>query len=342
MTGRRQIAGRARRLAATGVLGLLGTALPGLAATGPWSIENEARVRLISGWRAAPAGAGELDLGVEFELAPDWHVYWKNSGDAGYAPRIDFGTSATIRDARLLYPAPHRFDLPGGLVSFGYERSVIYPVAGEWLGSPDGAATIAGRIDYLVCASECVPYTADLELPLPAAGAEAGVNVEPLDAGRLAAARDQVPRAPESVAEAPAIRLVALASDAHGATLELRAENGNFLAASPELFFETHPFFALGRPELRIGASGIRYRIPIRALDETKPRPSQSEFAWTLTGLDGRNGKYALEGRSTVTFPTAVRIGRSAWIVAALLVASAVGFWFRTRRNSSRQPVLEV
>jgi DsbC/DsbD-like thiol-disulfide interchange protein len=56
------------------------------AEAGPWSEQREARVRLVSRWAEAPTG-GDPALGLEFALAPGWHVYWKNAGDAGYPPK---------------------------------------------------------------------------------------------------------------------------------------------------------------------------------------------------------------------------------------------------------------
>ena len=79
--------------AALGLLCLTGS--PAQAASGPWSTNPEARVRLV-------AASGHL--GLDFELAPGWHVYWKNSGDAGYPPRLDFSATPEILESRLLFP----------------------------------------------------------------------------------------------------------------------------------------------------------------------------------------------------------------------------------------------
>ena len=106
---------------------------PARGVAGPWVENAEARARLIGDARA---------LGLEFELQPGWHVYWKNSGDAGYAPRIDFSATSAIRDARLLFPAPRRFELAAGMVSFGYERTVLYPIAATF--SPPAGRPLGG------------------------------------------------------------------------------------------------------------------------------------------------------------------------------------------------------
>ena len=67
-------------------------------------------------------------MGLHFTLAPGWHVYWKNSGDAGFPPVVPCSSRAEILGKpELLWPAPQRFELPGDLVAFGYEDEVVYP-----------------------------------------------------------------------------------------------------------------------------------------------------------------------------------------------------------------------
>jgi suppressor for copper-sensitivity B len=34
-------------------------------------------------------GAAILRLGLEFDLAPGWKIYWRSPGAAGYSPTID-------------------------------------------------------------------------------------------------------------------------------------------------------------------------------------------------------------------------------------------------------------
>lgn len=323
---------------------------PLAAATGPWSTEPEVRARLISGWAVAPPKEAELDLGIEFELTPGWHVYWKNSGDAGYAPAVDLTATKAIRDATLLYPAPHRFDLPGGLVSFGYENHVIYPISGKWLGGDEDLIRLRGRLDYLVCATECIPYSAELALDLPAGGEAADDSAIDRDAAaRLAEFRIRVPRVASELPEAPQITLklqhgVSGMSAVSGAgSLELNVEGGRFLASSPDLFFETHPLFALGRPELSIGTGGIRFRVPFHPLDETKPLPATSEFSWTLTGLSDRSGApYAVAGHNAVLLASAPSKRLPLGMFLASIAVLSAAIWYRRRRHFTHRHFQEV
>lgn len=272
----------------------LAAATAALGVAGPWVENAEARARLIGDATA---------LGLEFELQPGWHVYWKNSGDAGYAPRIEFPAPSAVRDARLLFPAPRRFELAAGMVSFGYEGAVIYPIATTLAAGGGKPRDLGARVDYLVCRDECIPHHADLGLRLPAKFA-AG---DP-DSARLAAARAALPLAAESAPEAPKVNLRVTPGAEGLLDLELSVAGGAWRAAAPDLFFENHPLFALGRPQLLASKSGLRFRIRLQPLDLTRPLPARSDFAWTLTGFErsaggGAPGPVALTGKASVELP---------------------------------------
>src|SRR5258708_19666146 len=96
------------------------------AAASPWATNPQSQVRLVSAARVAPRRS-ELRLGVQFRLAPRWHVYWKNSGDAGFAPMVTFSPWPGLAPAELLWPAPQRYELPGGLEAFGYAADAPPP-----------------------------------------------------------------------------------------------------------------------------------------------------------------------------------------------------------------------
>jgi DsbC/DsbD-like thiol-disulfide interchange protein len=347
------------------------SAVPG--ASGPWVENEQARVRLVAARVAGPGGdpGGRIDLGLEFELAPDWHVYWKNSGDAGYPPRIDFSRTPALAGAQILFPAPRRYDLPGGLVSFGYEKHVIYPIApiapiapiSDQLPAAGGGKwpAVLARLDYLVCRAECIPHTAELSLDLDSARESSGPEGA-ATAARLAAAQEALPQDPASVAGAPQVSVRAEPGPASSLVLVFQATGGTLRAGGTDLFFEVHPFFALERPELSISQDGLLYRVPFRPLDETKPMPATTRFAWTLTGLeralspadsirgdaiDGGDGsepsEVALAGSASVEIPhlrtseTGPAKGLRPGLVLPLVVAGLFLLLFALHRSRNRR-----
>ena len=77
--------------------------------------------------------------------------------------------------------------------------------------------------------------------------------------------------------------------------------------------------------------------MPLHPLDETRPLPESTEFAWTLTGLEGADGPFAVEGVSRVAIPTPAAPLRRLWWLAPLVVLSLLGFaFYRSRRGSER------
>jgi len=323
-----------RALPALALIGGLAGLSPGPAdaTAGPWAEAPEAKARLVSRWAVAPSGS-DAGLGLEFTLRPGWHVYWKNSGDAGYPPELELSTPAGLVGSTLRYPAPRRFELPGDLVAFGYEGEVIYPIDATI--AADAAATLAigGRLDYLVCREECIPYAAELALELPVGAAAEDPETAPaVDAWRA--------RLPVAAAEASPPVLVStdwLAGDYPWSTLELRLAAPGLRAAAPDLFFAPQPWVELRRPELVATAEGPTFRVPVRALDETKPLPEPLALEWTATGFELAGAPLALAGTTSLSPVAAASRTKLYWIFAIALLAALLAL--ARKLNPSRPGV---
>lgn len=279
-------------------LGLLAGSLAPLgAAAGPWFEAPQSRARLISAWSVAPP-ASDARLGLEFELSPGWHVYWKNPGDAGFPPRIDFAPDSGLTGAQLLFPAPRRFELPGDLAAIGYTGQVIYPIEARLDAAPATPASIAAQLDYLVCAASCIPYTARLTLALPRGAASEDTDVAP----RLAAWRAKLPRA-GSASGAPHAEGRLTMTAGTGLELELLLRGSNPRAIAPDLFFEPHPLLSLSRPGYVATAAGPAFRVGLQPLDVSKPLPARLHFSWTAVGLEQAGAAEAWEGELDLARP---------------------------------------
>ena len=131
--------------------------------TSPW-IKGKAgvsQVRLINsnGPVSLQAHSRHL-LGIEFKLAKDWHVYWKNPGDQGFAPKPQWILSEGWTAENLLFPTPRKLKSEGLGTIFGYSDSVIYPVWLTAAAPKAGALHVSLDLDYLVCKIQCVPERA--------------------------------------------------------------------------------------------------------------------------------------------------------------------------------------
>ena len=126
--------------------------------------ENFSKARLVSG-TVGGAENGELLAGVQIRLEPGWKTYWRTPGDSGVPPSFDWSGSKNLKEAQVLYPAPHRFADAGG-TAIGYEDEVVFPVkiTPERPGEP---VELKLNVAYGLCKTLCIPNQASLSLELP-------------------------------------------------------------------------------------------------------------------------------------------------------------------------------
>jgi DsbC/DsbD-like thiol-disulfide interchange protein len=144
-----------------------------------WALAAKSQARLI-------AGGGDL-AGFEIALSPGAITYWRDPGDAGLPPTLDFSGSDNVASVEPEFPAPKRIKEADGGEAFGYDGSVVFPLRVKPR-DPTKPATLKLTADFAVCEKVCLPAKAHLELTLPSAPRS------PL-AGAIEAALATVPRA---------------------------------------------------------------------------------------------------------------------------------------------------
>jgi DsbC/DsbD-like thiol-disulfide interchange protein len=289
-------------------------------AASAWSVNDPSQVRLITAAKVAPT-AGEMWMGLQFRLKPGWHVYWKNSGDAGYPPAVTFQPEDILGKPELLWPAPQRFDLAGGLVAFGYEKEVIYPIrarlqpaaapapaptpAPEGTPGPPAAGgspntlpnilKITADLDYLVCQADCIPFRYTLTLDQPV-----GIPALP-DPETAPLLQSALERLPKPVGEIAGVTTeVALdASPSALPDLEIRVR-GVRADAKTDLFLESNDALEAGRPRMKIVSNGVVFHVAMKPKEANKPLPAHTPIAWTVTHLDAKGHPFSLEARRDV------------------------------------------
>ena len=108
---------------------------------------------------------GQNSAGLYFKLEPGWHVYWKNAGDSGEPPHIQWTLPAGITASDLQFPAPKRLPL-GPLMDFGYENEVLFPFSIN-VARTAKPGPLHAKVDWLVCREVCIPGKAELDENLP-------------------------------------------------------------------------------------------------------------------------------------------------------------------------------
>ena len=135
----------------------------GAVAASPSADVAHLHVQLVMPETALNPG-GPADVGLYFKLEPGWHVYWKNAGDSGEAPRLRWTLPDGITAGQFQFPAPKRLPL-GPLMDFGYEDEVLFPLTLNVAKSAKpGPAPLHARVDWLVCREVCIPGKAELEV----------------------------------------------------------------------------------------------------------------------------------------------------------------------------------
>ena len=106
----------------------------------------------------------ETLIGIYFKPDNHWHVYWKNPGDSGAAPKFNLSSDSADLGP-IQWPYPQRLPVEH-LTNFGYEGDVGYLLSVK----PKAGAkevSINFNLEWLVCKIECLPGFAKLDLKRP-------------------------------------------------------------------------------------------------------------------------------------------------------------------------------
>lgn len=122
-------------------------------------------------------------LGIRIQMKPGWHVYWRNPGDAGMATDVRFDLPEGFQVGPVQWPAPLRFQQPGGIDGFGYESEVILTarVTAPRKFDPGSAVPLRASVDWLACKELCIPGEADVSLSLPVGKARPSSDAKTLE-----------------------------------------------------------------------------------------------------------------------------------------------------------------
>ncbi len=131
------------------------------------SPKSHVRAKLVSDVKSVEPGK-PFTVGVRLEMDPGWHTYWTNPGEAGLATKVRWTPPPGVDVGPLLWPVPQRIEA-GGIVSFGYEGSVLVPAQINTTTdlSVFDPMVLRARVDWMECADVCIPGGADLALEMP-------------------------------------------------------------------------------------------------------------------------------------------------------------------------------
>jgi thiol:disulfide interchange protein DsbD len=108
-----------------------------------------------------------FQVGLLLRMAPGWHTYWQNPGDAGLATTINWDLPEGFTAGAIEWPVPRRIIEPGDIHAFGYKGETLLLVTITPPSSIEAREiTLRARASWLVCEQICIPGRADVSLAL--------------------------------------------------------------------------------------------------------------------------------------------------------------------------------
>ena len=130
---------------------------------------GHARVELISERETAIPGE-TVWFGLSFEMDDEWHIYWKNAGDAGIPPRAYWDDQTTVDTeaiGEIDWPLPELLPVvEGEIMDYGYSGEIVLPFPVEIPEGETGPVRLGGTIDYLICKDICIPESVDVAVTM--------------------------------------------------------------------------------------------------------------------------------------------------------------------------------
>jgi thiol:disulfide interchange protein DsbD len=149
-------------------LSLVGAALVLMAAATAQGAHT--KVRFVLAAEAARPGETVL-MGIHFQMDPRWHIYWKNPGQSGGAPTIDWQLPAGATTGAIQWPVPEKLTADD-LTTYIYENEVLLFVPLKLAADlKPGTLNLKAKIKWLECGGEkgretCVPESGSVETVL--------------------------------------------------------------------------------------------------------------------------------------------------------------------------------
>lgn len=134
---------------------------------------DQVRAELLA-WAPEGVEAGKpVWLGLQLAHQPEWHTYWKNSGDSGLPTMLEWQLPDGITAGEIAWPTPKKIPI-GTLANYGYEQTVLLPVPLTVApGFNAQQLDIKLKAAWLVCRKECIPQEGEFTLSLPVKGSTA-------------------------------------------------------------------------------------------------------------------------------------------------------------------------
>ena len=159
------------RLLALGLLSLLGL-------FGDLAAAVRTKVDLVNLTPDIRPGEKAL-IAMRFRCDPHFHIYWKNPGDAGQSPTVEWQEKSGTTVGSFVWPGPKMLD-QSGVYNFVYEDETLLLMEVAIPAGAKGALTFKGKAEWLECDdSGCWPHDKQVELTVQVGGGNVAYKYDP-------------------------------------------------------------------------------------------------------------------------------------------------------------------
>ena len=146
------------RLLALGLLSLFTLA-------SPLGAQVRTKVDLVNLSPEIKAG-GKALIALRYRCDPHFHIYWKNPGDAGASPTVEWSEKSGAAIGGFIWPGPRLLD-QSGVMNFVYENETLILMEVSVPTDHTGSLTLKGKAEWLECDDKgCWPHDKLVELTL--------------------------------------------------------------------------------------------------------------------------------------------------------------------------------
>jgi suppressor for copper-sensitivity B len=104
-------------------------------------------------------------IALDFNLKPGWKIYWRQPGDSGMPPNLDYNNSNNLKSLDLKWPFPKKEYEAANLLTNIYKDNVIIPIA-ITVKDPTKPLNLQTVLNFQVCKDICIPFQTNLFLLL--------------------------------------------------------------------------------------------------------------------------------------------------------------------------------
>ena len=100
-------------------------------------------------------------LGLEFKLEPGWKIYWRQPGDSGMPPTLDYKDSVNLKSIEFKWPFPIKEYEAANLLTNIYKGEVVIPLE-VMVNDHKKPLNLKAKLNFQVCKDICIPFETNL------------------------------------------------------------------------------------------------------------------------------------------------------------------------------------